>query len=31
MTRDLKPFWYSLAGVSLFTGLFWLGGMLLGF
>ena len=31
MIRDLKPFWYSLAGVGLFTGLFWLGGLLLGF
>ena len=30
MTRDLKPFWYSLTGVGLVTGMFWLGSFLLG-
>ena len=30
MTRDLSPFWYSLAGVGLVGGLFWLGSSLLG-
>jgi hypothetical protein len=30
MIRDLRPFWYSLASVGLFTGLYWLGDLLLG-
>ena len=31
MIRDLRPLWYSLAGVGLLSGLFWLGGVFLGF
>lgn len=30
MVRDLRPFWYSLAGIGLLSGLAWFGSFLLG-
>jgi hypothetical protein len=30
VVRDLRPFWYSLAGIGLLSGLLWFSGVLPG-